>query len=69
VAKIPQLWPFNCYICTKLTKRMQQVIVYILGIVLAVWLIGRVVRYMRRPQPPRCNSCDDENCPLRNKER
>ena len=48
---------------------MQQVIVYILGIVLAVWLIGGVVRYMRRPQPPRCNSCDDENCPLRNKER
>ena len=21
MAKMPQLWPFNCYICTKLTER------------------------------------------------
>ncbi len=46
---------------------MQRLIVYIVGALIALWLIVKVVRYMRRPQPPRCNSCDDKNCPLRNK--
>lgn len=47
---------------------MQRLLVYIVGVLVALWLIAKVVRYLRRPQSPRCNSCDDQNCPLRNKE-
>ena len=47
---------------------MQRLLVYIIGVLVALWLIAKVVRYLRRPQPPRCNSCNDQNCPLRNKE-
>ena len=47
---------------------MQRLLVYIIGVLVALWLIAKVVRYLRRPQPPRCNSCNDQNCPLRRKE-
>ena len=44
---------------------LQIVIVALVGVVLVVWVVGRLVRLFGSPRANHCIGCDDETCPYR----
>ena len=45
----------------------QKIIVYAIGIAVAVWLLRAIVRGYRTRKYSKCSGCEDSSCPYHNK--
>lgn len=54
-----------CIFAVSKVITMQRLGVYIIVLAAVIWIIYRLVQRLRKPQTPRCSTCSDENCPLR----